>query len=44
VGLILLVIGIVGFALSLIFWSSWGGWRPGRRETVEDRTVYTDRY
>ena len=36
VGLILLVIGIVGFALSLIFWSSWGG--PGyfgrRRETV----------
>ena len=44
VGLILLVIGIVGFALSLIFWSSWGGWRPGRRETVEDRTVYTNRY
>ena len=32
VGWILLVVGIVGALLSLIFWSSWGGWR--RRETV----------
>ena len=25
VGVILLVVGIVGFATSLFFWSSWGG-------------------
>jgi Domain of unknown function (DUF6458) len=37
VGVILMVVGIVGLALSLVFWSSWGG--PHRRETVvhEDR-------
>jgi hypothetical protein len=40
VGYILLVVGIVGALLSLIFWSSWAG--PGyftRRERVVD-----DRY
>ena len=25
VGVILLIVGILGFVLSLIFWSSWGG-------------------
>jgi hypothetical protein len=25
VGIILLIVGIVGFAFSLFFWSSWGG-------------------
>jgi uncharacterized membrane protein YgdD (TMEM256/DUF423 family) len=50
VGYILLVVGIVGFVLSLIFWSSWAG--PGyysRRRTVTDaapaggrRTVVED--
>jgi hypothetical protein len=35
VGWILLVVGAVGILLSLLFWSSWGGW--GRREVVEDR-------
>ena len=37
IGYILLVVGIVGFVLSLIFWSSWAG--PGylsRRRTVTD--------
>ena len=38
VGWILLVVGIIGLVLSMIFWSSWGGpagW--GRRRTyVED--------
>lgn len=37
VGYILLVVGIAGLVLSLIFWSSWGG--PGylsRRRTVTD--------
>jgi Domain of unknown function (DUF6458) len=36
VGVILMVVGIVGFLLSLVFWSSWGG--PAgvgrRRETI----------
>jgi hypothetical protein len=50
IGYILLVVGIVGFLLSLIFWSSWAG--PGylsRRRTVTDtgpagsrRTVVED--
>jgi hypothetical protein len=37
IGWILLVVGIVGALLSLVFWSSWGG-PAGRRETV----VYDD--
>jgi Domain of unknown function (DUF6458) len=39
VGWILLVVGIVGALLSIIFWSSWGGVGGRRRETV----VYDDR-
>lgn len=34
VGVILLVVGIVGVALSFAFWSSWGGFGGSRRETV----------
>jgi hypothetical protein len=43
VGVILLVVGAIGALMSLIFWSSWGGFggpadRGRRRETiVEDR-------
>jgi hypothetical protein len=38
IGWILLIVGAVGALLSVIFWSSWGGW--GRRETVvEERRV-----
>jgi hypothetical protein len=33
VGWILIVIGIVGFVLSMIFWSSWGGLGGRRRRT-----------
>jgi len=49
VGYILLVVGIVGLLLSLMFWSSWAG--PGyfsRRRTVTDtgpggrRTIVED--
>ena len=36
IGVILMVVGLAGLVLSLVFWSSWGG--PGyfgrRRETV----------
>jgi hypothetical protein len=37
IGVILMVVGILGLVLSMIFWSSWGG--PGysrRRTVVED--------
>lgn len=40
VGVILMVVGFVGLVLSLMFWSSWGGFgsAAGRRRTtvVED--------
>jgi len=39
IGWILMVVGIVGVLLSLVFWSSWGGPAGRRRETV----VYDDR-
>jgi hypothetical protein len=39
IGVILLIVGIVGLVLSMIFWSSWGGpgFAGGRR-----RTTYVD--
>jgi hypothetical protein len=37
VGWILLVVGILGFLMSMIFWSSWGG--PGG---MRRRTTYVD--
>jgi uncharacterized protein DUF6458 len=36
IGYILLVVGIVGALLSMIFWSSWGGVGGARRTTVVD--------
>jgi hypothetical protein len=44
VGVILLIVGIIGFISSLIFWSSWGGFSrgPGNADggtTVERTTV-----
>ena len=40
IGVILMVVGIIGLVLSLIFWSSWGGFSGygpgGRRTTVVD--------
>ncbi len=38
IGVILLIVGIVGLVLSLIFWSSWGGVAGGTRR----RTTYVD--
>jgi len=38
VGVILLVVGVVGFVTSLFFWSSWGGF-GGREATVRERVV-----
>ena len=39
VGVILLIVGIVGLVLSLIFWSSWGGFAGGG---TRRRTTYVD--
>jgi len=33
IGVILMVVGIIGAVLSMIFWSSWGGFGGGRRRT-----------
>ena len=38
IGVILLIVGIVGLVLSMIFWSSWGGFQGGSR----CRTTYVD--
>jgi uncharacterized protein DUF6458 len=37
VGWILLVVGALGVLLSLIFWSSWGGFHHRRDEVVVER-------
>jgi hypothetical protein len=45
VGLILLVVGAVGLALSLIFWSTWGGFGGRRRAgVVEGEVPPAERY
>jgi hypothetical protein len=38
IGVILMIVGAVGLLLSLMFWSSWGGFGGARRRTtyVED--------
>jgi hypothetical protein len=35
-GVILLVVGVVGFVVSLMFWSSWGGFGGMRRADERD--------
>jgi hypothetical protein len=39
VGAILLVVGLIGVCLSLVFWSSWGGVGSRRRETVVEERI-----
>jgi len=41
VGAILLIVGIIGFVLSLVFWSTWGGF--SRADGVHSTTVVRDR-
>jgi hypothetical protein len=43
VGWILVIVGIVGMLLSLVFWSSWGGFGGWRRETVYREDPYDRR-
>ena len=37
IGWILLAVGALGILLSLVFWSSWGGFGHARRETVVEK-------
>ncbi|HEV8686948.1 MAG TPA: DUF6458 family protein [Gaiellaceae bacterium] len=40
VGWILLVVGLIGLVLSMIFWSSWGGpayWSSRRRTYIDEQ-------
>lgn len=39
IGWILLIVGAVGILLSMVFWSTWGGF-GGRRETVVEERRY----
>jgi Domain of unknown function (DUF6458) len=40
VGVILMVVGLAGGLISLVFWSSWGGFGSHPRDTVvHDRVV-----
>ena len=41
IGVILLIVGGLGLILSLIFWSSWGGFN--RRDAAVDGTVVRER-
>ena len=43
VGVILMIVGILGLLLSLIFWSTWGGFGGSRRTVVEDAPPATRR-
>jgi hypothetical protein len=36
IGVILMVVGIIGVLISLLFWSSWGGYGVRRRTVVHD--------
>jgi hypothetical protein len=40
IGVILMVVGILGLVLSMIFWSSWGGF--GGAPAARRRTTYVD--
>jgi hypothetical protein len=44
VGVILMVVGVIGLLLSLVFWGSWGSSGPWRsRETIVREDPYYDR-
>ena len=36
IGVILMVVGAIGAVLSIVFWSSWGGFHSSRDTTVID--------
>ena len=42
-GIILLVVGVIGFAVSLAFWSSWGGFGGDRSTKGGNTTTVIER-
>ena len=40
IGIILVIVGAIGLLLSLLFWSSWGGFGGYRRDTVVREDPY----
>lgn len=44
-GVILVIVGAIGLVISLVFWSSWGGFGNGGRDTavVHDRERVVER-
>ena len=43
IGVILMVVGVIGLVISLVFWNSWGGF-GGRRTNVEGGPVVRRTY
>ena len=43
IGVILMVVGLAGGLISLMFWSSWGGFGGWRRETTVVHDAPTER-
>jgi hypothetical protein len=43
VGVILMVVGIIGFIASLVFWSSWGGFGGARDGAGGQNTTIVER-
>jgi hypothetical protein len=39
IGIILMIVGVVGILLSMMFWSSWGGFGRSDRTVIRDREV-----
>ncbi|GAC1364529.1 MAG: hypothetical protein NVSMB32_07150 [Actinomycetota bacterium] len=39
IGMVLMVVGALGALLSIVFWSSWGGFHSSRGVVAERRTV-----
>jgi hypothetical protein len=43
VGVILMIVGAIGLLLSLVFWSSWGGFGAARSDGGGQNTTIVDR-
>ena len=43
VGVILMVVGAIGAVLSLVFWSSWGGFHTAGSAPTSNTTIVEDR-
>jgi hypothetical protein len=39
IGIILMIVGVMGILLSMMFWSSWGGFSRTDRTVIRDREV-----